>query len=182
MWFLYESRWNLHNGVPWRPPCSQATRNLNDVWVSIWVSRQAPNLGGAVWPSIPSTRPSLSMFWAPPPSGPSYPGALYSYGALTVLQPHLESLGLGGPLEGEGRGGPLPWNVSSDPGVALGLALGRRPPAPPPSPPPMAGSVFLEGLLILAVINSAFTLARAFGFAFAGMRAAKRTHEKLLGR
>jgi ABC-type multidrug transport system fused ATPase/permease subunit len=39
---------------------------------------------------------------------------------------------------------------------------------------------FLAGLLLLAALNTAFTLARAFSFAFAGLRAARLLHSQLL--
>ncbi len=39
---------------------------------------------------------------------------------------------------------------------------------------------FLLGLAILTLLNTAFTLARAFSFAFAGMAAARSLHEQLL--
>ena len=53
---------------------------------------------------------------------------------------------------------------------------------PEPVPRPMEATEFLKVLLILSVLNSVCTLVRALSFAFAGMAAARKTHEKLLGR
>ena len=58
----------------------------------------------------------------------------------------------------------------------------RPSPQAGPGPLPMEAEEFLRVLLILSVVNSACTLARAFSFAFAGMAAARRTHEKLFGK
>ena len=171
------------------------------MWVSLWVSRHLPGSPtgngssvGQQWPRISSSWPAVVSSSATPQDPPAVglmafgrPGVdpvgtlRLSYSTLITSPAHYREdhlVGAGAPLRG--------WNASFyrglDPGLDLDLDLGRRPPAPTPLAPPMEASLFLRGLIILTAINSVFTLARAFGFALAGMWAAERTHDKLLGK
>lgn len=74
---------------------------------------------------------------------------------------------------------------SAAPAAAVRSLQARRPPPPAPAPahdqpPAVPASLFLNILLLLSALNTLFTLGRAFSFAFAGLKAAERTHDRLL--
>ena len=141
----------------------------------MWVSRQPPlPPQSELWSSSLACNWPLLVSFSPPLLGgaaTSPSRALYSLCTLSAALP--QNL----PLYGFGDISQV-WNLTSP---DQQISLGHRPPQPVPAPPPMEASVFLKGLLILLALNCAFTLARAFSFAFAGMEAARRTHDKLLG-
>ena len=244
------------------PPSSQASKNMGDVWVSIWVSEQHPQgaasspwTGASPWTSSTSRAAGLAALtliyplpWATgsirggisggaahywPIGGADVgPDALAGQAAtvekgqaprlLSAAEGPAEGREVSAEEKGDIVGQGIQWQrpledsaVRQDAEDGEGAVLNARPPAisvspslrdgtvdaaqplllpggraaghpPPPAdlrphPPSMRPAVFLRGLLLLSAINSVCTLARAFSFAFAGMAAAKRTHEKLLG-
>lgn len=88
---------------------------------------------------------------------------------------------------GSSLGDPAAYTLdpSAAPAAALRSLQARRPPPPAPAPahdqpPAVPASLFLNILLLLSALNTLFTLGRAFSFAFAGLKAAERTHDRLL--
>ena len=146
----------------------QGTKNASDVWVGLWVSDQNPqpndssnHMQGLLAPVAHLAAPMTSLLTR-------FPLATLPFSFVRSIMdgsthhppPHHP---LHPPL-------PSPPSAPSTPNFS--------PPLPPS--PLISTSTFLHILLTLAALNSLFTLGRAFSFAFAGMSAAKTTHEKLL--
>ncbi|KAF8063051.1 ABCC13 [Scenedesmus sp. PABB004] len=166
----------------------QATRNGIDLWVTRSLSHDA-NAAASAGPLLAASAAGAAVRSAGGGSGVAAAGLqAWPYAAAAWHATECPSAGGGGGSAPQ----PRPPQPQVPPRPARRMLLGRRGAAAAPRPPaavrlgwrpaPLDPQMrrFLRGLAVIAGLNTAATLARAFSFAAAGMAAARRTHAALL--